>query len=143
MPNNSFSYHMVVAIIATLASLFAHCLVFTYLLGTGKWVQEVADAYQLPMDGWPKQTRQFKIDVNRWLLGAIATCILAAVSGAGAQTQPGSAWTPAHALLAVAALFASGLAYWKEYKVILANERVLMAVKAAADTLRAAAGGSE
>lgn len=136
LPANFFTYHMAVALLAVLATLFTHCLVFTYLLGTGKWVKEVASAYGMPMDGWPRQTRQFKIDVNRGLLLAMFCSIAAAVTGAGSQTEPGSWWSPAHAAFAVLVLFSNGFAFWKEYLVILANEQVLVAVKAEADRLR-------
>lgn len=143
LANNSFAYHMIIAIVATLACLFTHCLAFTYLLGTGKWVKEVAAAYDLPADGWPRQTRQFKSAVTRWLLLAVALCILAAVTGAGAQTEPGSIWAPAHAVLAVVVVFCNSFVFWKEYQVIVANETVLVEVKAAADALRAASNPSD
>jgi hypothetical protein len=140
LTNDAFAYHMVIALVATLACLFTHCLVFTYLLGTGKWVKEVASAYQLDADGWPRQTRQFKIAVNRWLLGAIGVCILTSVTGAGAQTNPASWWSLVHAPLAVLVLVVNAYAFVKEYQVIVANEKVLVEVKAAADALRSSSG---
>jgi hypothetical protein len=136
----SFTAHMVVSLVAIIFNLFVHCLVFTYLLGTGKWVKEVASAYGLPADGWPARTREFKIRVNRLLLLAMATSILAGLTGAGAQTQPLSWWAIAHPILAVLVWFVNGWAFWIEYQVICANEVVLRQVKAAADEMRLAAG---
>lgn len=139
----AFAWHMAVAILAALTCLFTHCLAFTYLLGTGKWVKEVALAYQLPENGWPAQTKRFKIDVNRWMLAAMAATILATVTGAGAQTEPASAWPTFHALFAVLVLFGNLFAFWKEHDVIVRNERVLNEVKAEADRLRAASGAAD
>ncbi len=134
-----FTWHMIIALVAVLFNLFVHCLVFTYLLGTGKWVKEVAAAYSLPSEGWPKMTRQFKVEINRYLLMAMAMSILAAVTGAGSQTDPHGWWPIAHALLAVMVLFVNGWVFWVEYRVILKNEVVLEEVKRAADSLRGSA----
>lgn len=136
----SFTVHMVVSLVAIIFNLFVHCLVFTYLLGTGKWVKEVASAYGLPADGWPALTKRFKIRVNRLLLLAMGTSILAGLTGAGAQTQPQSWWAVAHPILAVLIWFVNGWAFWVEYQVICANEQVLRQVKAAADQMRLASG---
>jgi hypothetical protein len=137
---NAFTAHMAVSLTAALFTLFVHCLVFTYLLGTGKWVKEVSAAYGFPVSGWPEQTKQFKIQVNRIMLLAMGLIILAAVTGAGAQVEPGSWWSLAHPVLAVLVMFVNGWTFWVEYRVILANEVVLVQVKAAADEALAAQG---
>ncbi|HMP01882.1 MAG TPA: hypothetical protein PKC45_05210, partial [Gemmatales bacterium] len=128
------------SLVAVIFNLFVHCIVFTYLLGTGKWVKEVAMAYSLDPEGWPAQAKSFKVRVNRLLLLAMATSIGAALTGAGAQTQPQSWWTLAHPVFAVLIWFVNGWAFWVEYQVILANEVVLRDVKAAADRMRDEAG---
>lgn len=131
-----FTWHMVIALVAVLFNLFVHCLVFTYLLGTGKWVKEVANAYAMPADGWPKLTRQFKVEINRYLILAMVTSIVAAVTGAGSQTNPNGWWPLSHSILAIAVVFINGYVFWIEYRVILKNEVALQEVKAAADTMR-------
>src|SRR6185437_4855403 len=40
--------HVLVALLATMTTLLVHSIVYTYFLGTGKWVKEVARVYQLP-----------------------------------------------------------------------------------------------
>jgi hypothetical protein len=137
-----FTAHMAISLAAALFTLFVHCLVFTYLLGTGKWVKEVASAYGLPADGYPRQTKEFKVRVNRIMLAAMALVIMAAVSGAGSQ-NPTSWWATAHPVFAVLVLFANAWAFVVEYRVILANEVVLNQVKAEADRMRAAQGAME
>jgi hypothetical protein len=137
MDQTRFTLHMGIALAASLFTLLVHCIVFTYLLGTGKWVKEVASAYGMSPEGWPAQTRQLKIRVNRWLLLAMGITILATVTGAGAQTAVNSWWAIAHPLLAVAVLFANGWAFKLEYGIIKENETVLQAVKEEADKLKA------
>lgn len=132
-----FTLHMGLSLAASLFTLLVHCIVFTYLLGTGKWVKEVASAYGMPLDGWPEKAKAFKIRVNQWLLLAMFITIAATVTGAGAQTEINSWWSIAHPLLAVAVLFANGWAFKLEYAIILENEVVLQSVKEEADRLKA------
>jgi hypothetical protein len=138
-----FTLHMGLALAASLFTLLVHCIVFTYLLGTGKWVKEVASAYGMSPDGWPEQTKQFKIRVNRWLLTAMFITIAATVTGAGAQVEVNSWWSIAHPLLAVAVLFANGWAFKLEYGIIKENEVVLRSVKEEADRMKAASDAAE
>ena len=139
MPEQTrFTLHMGMALAASLFTLLVHCIIFTYLLGTGKWVKEVASAYGMPADGWPERAKQFKMRVNRWLLLAMFITIAATVTGAGAQTDVNSWWAVAHPLLAVAVLFANGWAFRLEHAIIKENEVVLRSVKEEADRMKGA-----
>jgi hypothetical protein len=40
--------HFLLGLTATMATLLVHSIVYTYLLGTGKWVREVVRVYRLP-----------------------------------------------------------------------------------------------
>src|SRR5437773_1347973 len=52
--------HFLVGLSAALFTLLVHCIIFTYFLGTGRWVKEVALAYQLPDESLPRLTRELK-----------------------------------------------------------------------------------
>src|SRR5262245_36303513 len=43
-----FVIHFVLGLCAALGVLLVHCIIFTYFLGTGRWVKEVTLAYRLP-----------------------------------------------------------------------------------------------
>src|SRR5262245_56576921 len=47
-----FTFHLLGGLAATLLSLMLHSIVFTYFIGTGRWVQEVVKAYGLPGSIW-------------------------------------------------------------------------------------------
>src|SRR5262249_46051098 len=49
-PSDQVSYplHLYLGLFGVMFNLGLHCLVFIYFLGTGRWVKEVALAYELP-----------------------------------------------------------------------------------------------
>src|SRR5688572_14916463 len=52
--------HIYLGLLTALLTLLVHCLIFTYLLGTGRWVKEVGLAYALPDEVLPRLTRELK-----------------------------------------------------------------------------------
>ncbi len=121
-----------------LGPLAVHCLIFIYFLGTGRWVKEVALAYRLPDQPWPKQTRELKRRTFPVALTAMLISIATAAAGLGAQLQH---WPwPIHATAATVTLFANLWAFVVEYRNVGANALVIDAVYAEADRLRAEQG---
>src|SRR5437870_4060760 len=60
-PNDSiFMVHFLCGLFTAVATLLVHCLIFTYFLGTGRWVREVHLAYDLPDEPLYKTTRELK-----------------------------------------------------------------------------------
>src|SRR5213080_2766773 len=60
-PENSlYLLHFLTGLIAALCTLFLHCLIMTYFIGTGRWVKEVCIAYNFPDENWPRKTRDIK-----------------------------------------------------------------------------------
>src|ERR1700724_834417 len=55
-----FWYHFLFGLSAAILTLLVHCLIFTYFLGTGRWVKEVGLVYRFPDGGLPKTTRELK-----------------------------------------------------------------------------------
>src|SRR5262245_47917072 len=84
-PLGGVSVHFVVGLFTVVFTLLVHCLIFTYFLGTGRWVKEVARAYSLPDEPLPRQTRELKRIAFPPALFAMLTAIAAAAAGAGAQ----------------------------------------------------------
>jgi hypothetical protein len=132
-----FTGHMVVGMIAALFTLLVHCLIFTYFLGTGRWVKEVARAYQLPDADLPLKTREFKRKVFPPALFAMLSTIAAVATGGGAQTSLTSFWSLSHPVLTTLALFINGWAYIIEFRIIAANSVVMEQVMAEVEKRKA------
>lgn len=123
--HGGFAWHMVISMVTAVYTLLVHCIVFTYFLGTGRWVKEVARAYQLPDQPWPKATREFKRRAYPAALFAMLSVIAAVASGAGAQREPESWWGWSHPIFTIVALVFNGWAYVIEYRNIAANSIVM------------------
>src|SRR5258708_27603731 len=65
---------------------FVHCLIFTYFLGTGRWVKEVKLAYNLPDQPLAKLTRELK---RRGFPPALFAMLAAIATGAARAAAPG------------------------------------------------------
>lgn len=135
----SFAWHMVIGLASAVFTLMLHCLIFTYFLGTGRWVKEVAAVYQFPDQPLPKMTREFKRTVFPPALFAMLGAIAAVATGAGAQTASESFWGLAHPVMAMVVLALNGWAYWVEYRIVSANARVIDQIMAEVARKQAAA----
>src|SRR5437870_1925353 len=121
-----FLIHFYLGLTTAIGLLLVHCLIFTYFLGTGRWVKEVALAYQLPDEPWPKLTRELKRATFPPALFAMLAGIATAAAGAGAQLQ---AWPwYLHAVLAFLTLLIHLWASFVEYRSLALNAKVLQAV---------------
>jgi hypothetical protein len=108
------------------ATLLVHCMIFTYFLGTGRWVKEVTLAYDLPDAPLHKTTRELKRKTFPPALFAMLGTIATAAAGGGRQLQD---WPyQIHFTLAVCAILLNGWAYWVEIRSLLTNERILARV---------------
>lgn len=136
--DSTYWLHFLCGLGGAISTLMVHCLIFTYFLGTGRWVKEVAIAYKIPDEPWPKLTRELK----RWTfppaLIAMLVTIATAAAGAGAQLQEW-AWQ-VHFTLATCALLINVWASRIEYCNVKRNSEVLDQVMAEVDRIRAAAG---
>jgi hypothetical protein len=127
--------HFLLGLVATMTTLLVHSIVFTYLLGTGKWVLEVVRVYRMP-DWVYAQALKNKRKAFPFELAGIASIGGTAWLGAGTDArQWPSAWHLGLAALAVA--FNLG-AFAAEYATIVAQARLLLEVKDRADRLRLA-----
>jgi H+/gluconate symporter-like permease len=133
-----FLTHFYFGLATAIVGLLVHCLIFTYFLGTGRWVKEVGIAYKLKDGDLPKTTRELKRRVFPPALYAMLICIATAAAGAGAQLQ---AWPKyVHATLGVLTLIINFWAFRIEFACLAVNARVLNDVLDEVDRIRAAQG---
>jgi hypothetical protein len=136
--DSTYMVHFALGLGTAMLTLFVHCQVFTYFLGTGRWVKEVTLAYALPDEPWHKETRELKRRTYPVALVAMLVTIAAAAAGAGAQLQE---WPwPVHATLAILALAVNLWAFRLEHRNITSNTAIIEQVTAEVDRICAARG---
>ncbi len=133
-----FLIHFFLGLATAIGLLLVHCIIFTYFLGTGRWVKEVGLAYDLPDEPWPKLTRELKRSAFPAALFAMLIAIATTSAGAGAQLQ---SWRwEVHATLAFATLLINLWAFRVEYRNVTLNATVIREVLNEVDRIRAARG---
>jgi hypothetical protein len=138
-PNDSlYLVHFTLGLFTAIGILLIHCIIFTYFLGTGRWVKEVKLAYQLPDEPLPKLTRELKRRTFPPALAAMLITIATAAAGAGAQLQEWP-WT-VHASLAVATLATNLWAFRIEYRNVRTNAVAIVEVLREVERIRAERG---
>jgi hypothetical protein len=128
--------HFLFGLVATMATLLVHSVVYTYFLGTGRWVKEVAQVYALP-EWVTAQAVRNKRRAFPVVLWGMLTVGVTAWLGAAVDTRRGfdPTW---HLGAAALALGFHVAAFVLEYAAIVAQARLLLEVKAQADRLREA-----
>lgn len=130
--------HFLFGLFTGVGTLLTHCLIFTYFLGTGRWVKEVTLAYRLPDEPWHKRTRELKRATFPVALTAMLATIATAAAGAGAQLK---AWPwQIHFSLGIATLLVNFWAFRLEYRNVLRNAETLEEVLVEVDRIRAEQG---
>ncbi len=126
--------HILVALLAVVATLGVHSIVYTYFVATGKWAKEVAHVYELP--GWiAERSKALKRKAFRYVMNAVILTAAAAWLGAACDTQ---GVNPLWHLGAAAVLLLYNLrAFMVEYGAIEEHARLLLDVKDRADKMRA------
>lgn len=136
--NPAFLVHFNFGLFTAIATLLVHCLIFTYFLGTGRWVKEVGAAYHLPDEPLPKRTRELKRSTFPPALFAMLITIATAAAGAGAQLK---AWPwPVHATLATLTLLINLWAFVVEYRNVGINATIIDQVMDEVERIRAEHG---
>ncbi len=130
--------HFLAGLMTTMTTLLVHSIVFTYFLGTGKWVKEVVRVYRLPewLSATATRNKRRAFPFELWGMLAIGAT---AWMGAAVDTRRGVSplW---HLSLAAAALGFNLGAFLVEYVSIVAQARLLLEVKDQADQLRMECG---
>jgi hypothetical protein len=136
--DQTYLVHFILGLGTAVLTLLVHCLIFTYFLGTGRWVKEVTLAYDLPDVPWHKETRELKRRTFPPALAAMLITIAAAAAGLGAQLQE---WPwPIHATLTTLALLVNVWAIRIEYRHVSTNATILEQVMAEVERICAERG---
>jgi hypothetical protein len=130
--------HFCLGLFTAIGILLVHSIIFTYFLGTGRWVKEVAIAYQLPDDPLPKLTRTLKRQAFPPALFSMLIGIATSAAGAGRQLEEWH-WG-IHLTLAVLTLVVNLWAFRVEYRCVSANAGVIDAVLEEVERIRRASG---
>ncbi len=135
---SAYLIHFHLGLYTAIGNLGVHCLIFIYFLGTGRWVKEVALAYDLPDVPLPRLTRDLKRRTFPPALLAMLVPIAAAASGMGARMKE---WPLGiHVTLAVASLAVNLWAFRVEYRNVGINAGVIDEVLRQVDRIRAERG---
>jgi hypothetical protein len=134
----TYQAHFLTGLFTAIATLLVHCIIFTYFLGTGRWVKEVGLAYSLPDEPWPKLTRDLKRSTFPPALFAMLITIAAAAAGTAKQLKVWPWWI--HGSLAVLTLAINTWAFRVEYRNVSINAGVIEAVLRDVDRIRAERG---
>ena len=82
-----FLAHFHLGLWTSIGALLVHCIIFTYFLGTGRWVKEVGIAYRIADDPLPKKTRELKRATFPPALFSMLIAIFTSAAGAGVLFQ--------------------------------------------------------
>jgi hypothetical protein len=134
----TYQIHFLVGLFTAIGTLLVHCIIFTYFLGTGRWVKEVGLAYDLPDEPLPKLTRDLKRATFPPALFAMLITIATAAAGAGVHTKSWPWWV--HGSLALLTLAVNAWAFTVEYRNVNTNAGVIAAVLREVDRIRAERG---
>jgi hypothetical protein len=133
-----FAIHFHLGLWTSIGILLVHCIIFTYFLGTGRWVKEVAIAYRMADEPLPKTTRELKRSTFPPALFAMLIAIFTTAAGAGVMLQ---SWPwHVHAAGAALTLLINWWAFRVEHRNLAANAIILQAVLADVDRIRAEQG---
>ena len=138
LKNTVFLVHFFLGLTTALTILLIHCIIFTYFLGTGRWVKEVGLAYDLPDEPWPHLTRELKRSTFPPALFAMLIAIATTAAGAGAQLQEWPWFV--HATLALLTLLFNLWAFKVEHANLALNAQVIREVLVEVDRIRASRG---
>jgi hypothetical protein len=126
--------HFLVALLTMVATLMVHGVVYTYFIGTNKWVKEVVRVYQLPESN-EAQSRKNKRRVFPFIFWGMLLIGVTAWLGAAADTMRGFGgfW---HLIAAAFTLAFTLGAFAFEYRAITGQARLLEAVRSLAEMRR-------
>jgi H+/gluconate symporter-like permease len=132
----SLSSHIILGLISGIVVLLVHCLVFTYFLGTGRWIREVAEAYAIAPAESTEPARRLKRRAYPPAMVAMLVTIATVGSGAASHTDPTSVIGYTHPILAVLTLLANGWAFYRQWHAIRDNQVLLDRVMSLVEQIR-------
>jgi 4-hydroxybenzoate polyprenyltransferase len=119
---SSLQGHMLLALVASLLLLFAHCWIMFYLIGTGKALKDAVLAHGLEGE-IVEATKRYKNRSYPWIMLAMGLAMAAFILGGGTFTGSVPLWL--HVSLAAATLLAQVWTLLVEGQVLVANDRLM------------------
>lgn len=137
----SVRWHFLTAVGGLMFAALVHAIVLTYFMGTGRWLEETSQAYNLEAT-WCAESRAIKYRTLPWMAAALLLLILAGAFGAiadpaspaGADGFFGLSAAVVHNIVASIALAANVVINLVEYSAIARNSELIDGVLA--DVLR-------
>jgi hypothetical protein len=133
-----YHVHFLLGLSGAILTLLVHCLIFTYFLGTGRWVKEVGIAYHLPDAPLPRLTRTLKRQTFPPALAAMLVTIAAAAAGAGVHVREWPWYI--HGSLASLSLLVNLAAFVVEFRNVRVNGGIIEQVLVEVEHIRAEHG---
>lgn len=141
------SWHMMLALSGLVFAALVHALVFTYFMGTGRWMEDVSKAYQLD-NSFQEETKRLKY--RSLPLMTLCLLLLLVTVGFGAAADPASkmgfgGWIglsagTCHMLTAIATVAINFLTNLREFQAIERNGELVSEVMKKVRELRKARG---
>jgi hypothetical protein len=127
--------HWLLGMFTVLLTMMVHSIAYTYFLGTGKWIKEVARVYRLPdwVETRAKKNKRRAFPFEFWSMMFIGGT---AWLGAGTDAL---GWSPSWHLGMASLTIAFNIgSFWAEYMMITAQAKLILEVKNLADGMRLA-----
>ncbi|MFO0946891.1 MAG: hypothetical protein U1D30_13260 [Planctomycetota bacterium] len=110
-----FRYHFLMGLFTALFTMLVHCMVFTYFLGTNRWVKEATVAYSL--DGvLLAESRRLRGRAFATAMVSMLLVVATIATGAGAHTRTWPTWL--HQVVPATTYLFMFVAYWIEIHAI-------------------------
>lgn len=138
--DQALGVHFLIGLATVLFSLLVHSIVYTYLLGTNRWVREVVEVYEMPGEILARSKRHKRKAFN-WEFLAMTAVSIAAWLGAWVHREYPISFpvqSMYHHIAAVAVFVVSIAAFSVEYNIITKQGQLLNEVKDLADEMRQA-----
>ncbi|MBC7817151.1 MAG: hypothetical protein IAG10_09715, partial [Planctomycetaceae bacterium] len=141
------SWHLMFALTGLVFAALVHALVLTYFMGTGRWMEDVSQAYQLE-DRWRLESQRLKYRILPWMTGSLLLLLITIGFGAAADPAARLGFSSGaglsagtwHLLVALATLGVNFFANVREFQSLERNGQLVNEVVAKVREIRIARG---
>jgi len=120
-----FGSHFSAGVFTALFTCLVHSIVFTYFIGTGKWIKEEVAKARLRAEDWIPQTKAFKMKTSPLALYSIILILVTSFLGASVQNHASMWMYWLHKSAAYLTLVFNVFSFYIEGKVIAENSNLL------------------
>ena len=139
----SVQYHFLAALTALVFATMVHAIVFTYFMGTGRWIEETSNVYRLDS---AFHARSSKVKYRVFALIVVCFLMLLATGAFGAAADPASPMqskgiggfsaAQIHLMIAITTIGLNLLASWVEFRGLEINGEIIDQVLAEVKRIR-------